>query len=208
MNEAETLGASKLTGSMVPKDFAFALPLEPYPYDPVQAKKLLAEAGYPNGFDAGELTPTPPYFEMGEAVANYLAAVGIKVKLRPMERAAFFAARNAKQLKGLCVCSTGRYGNAATRLEEFAVTWGSTAYGGYADLDALFKQQDVETDRSKREAILHQMQRLIHERVMFGPIWEYIWPSAVSKRVEEPAMMLINPYPWAAPLEDVRLKAE
>ncbi len=208
LNEAETLSASKLTGSMVPKDFAFALPLEPSPYDPVQAKKLLAEAGYPNGFDAGELTPTPPYFELGEAVANYLGAVGIKVKLRPMERAAFFAARNAKQLKGICVCSTGRYGNAATRLEEFAVTWGSTAYGGYADIDELYKQQDMETDHHKREAILHQIQRLIHERVMFGPIWEYIWPSAVNKRVEEPALMLINPYPWAAPLEDVRLKSE
>ncbi len=208
LNEAETLGASKLTGSMVPRDFAFALPIEPYTYDPAKAKQLLAEAGYPNGFDAGDLTPTPPYFDMGEAVANYLAAVGIRVRLRPMERAAFFAARNAKQLKGVCVCSTGRYGNAATRLEEFAVTWGSTAYGGYADIDALYKQQDVETDPQKREALLHQMQRLIHERVMFGPIWEYIWPSAIGPRVEDAALMRINPYPWSAPLEDVRLKPE
>jgi len=169
---------------------------------------LLAEAGYPNGFDAGDLTPVPPYFDMGEAIANYLLAVGIKVRLRPMERAAFFAAWYAKQLKGVCLCGTGRYGNAATRLEEMAVTWGSTAYGGYSDIDALFKQQDVETDHSKREALLHQIQQLIHERVMFGPIWEYIWPSAVGPRVEEPALMLINPYPWSAPLEDVRLKPE
>jgi hypothetical protein len=43
---------------------------------------------------------------------------------------------------------------------------------------------------------------------MFGPIWEYIWPSAVGPRVEEAALMLINPYPWSAPLEDVRLKPE
>src|SRR5262249_48628767 len=99
LNEAETLGASKLTGSMVPRHFEFALPREPYPYDPNKAKQLLAEAGYPNGFDAGDLTPVPPYFEMGEAVVNYLRAVGIKVKLRPMERAAFFAAHYAKQLK-------------------------------------------------------------------------------------------------------------
>src|SRR5262245_60330454 len=46
----------------------------------------------------------------------------------------------------------------------------------------------------------------VHERVRFGPIWDYIWPSGVGPRVEEPALMLINPYPWSAPLEEVRLK--
>ena len=66
---------------------------------------------------------------MGDAIVNYLMAVGIRVKSRPMEQAAFFAALNAKQLRGVCVCGSGRYGNAATRLEEMAVTWGSTAYG-------------------------------------------------------------------------------
>ena len=49
-------------------------------------------------------------------------------------------------------------------------------------------------------------QELLHEHVMFGPIWEYIWPSGIGPRVAEPALMLINPYPWSAPLEEVRLK--
>jgi ABC-type transport system substrate-binding protein len=55
LNEAENLGASRLTGGMVPRKFEFALPLEPYPYNPAKAKQLLVEAGYPNGFDAGDL---------------------------------------------------------------------------------------------------------------------------------------------------------
>ena len=206
ISEAERLGASPPVGSIIPQSFEFMLPIEPYPYDPKKAKQLLAEAGYPNGFDAGELIPSPPYFTLGESVANYLGAVGIKVKLRTMERAAFQSARTAKQLRGVCVCASGRYGNAATRIEESVISSGVYAYGGYPDIDALFKQQDVETDHTKREALLHQIQQLMHERVMFGPIWLYFWPSGIGPRVEEPAMMLINPYPWAAPLEDVRLK--
>jgi peptide/nickel transport system substrate-binding protein len=62
------------------------------------------------------------------------------------------------------------------------------------------------TDRKKREALLVQIQQLVHGRVRFGPIWDYIWPSGVGPRVEESALMLINPYPWSAPLEEVRLK--
>ena len=75
-----------------------------------------------------------------------------------------------------------------------------------AAVSALFKEQYLVTDRRKREALLHQIQQLVHERVRFGPILDYIWPSGVGPHVEEPALMLINPYPWSAPLEEVRLK--
>jgi hypothetical protein len=43
--------------------------------------------------------------------------------------------------------------------------------------------------------------------VRFGPIYEFIWASGVGPRVAEPALLLIDPYPWSAPLEDVRLNA-
>ena len=206
INEAENLGASRLTGSMVPRKFEFGLPLEPYTYDPAKAKQLLAEAGYANGFDAGDLYPWPPYSSMGEAVSANLAAVGIRTKIRTMERAAFYSALGSKKLKGLCLCINAVYGNAASRLSEIVPSDGVYAYGGYPDVDALYKQQAKETDKKKREAQLQQIQKIMHERVRYAPIYEYIWLSGVGPRVEDPALMLIDPYPWSAPLEDLKLK--
>jgi peptide/nickel transport system substrate-binding protein len=206
LSEAETLGASKPAGGLVPRTFDFALPLEPLPHDPARAKQLLAEAGYPNGFDAGELHQVPPYFSMGETIMSDLGAIGIKLRMRPMERATFFSAWATKKLKGVCVCAVALYGNAASRLSQIVPSTGNYAYGGYPDVDALYKQQARELDRGKREAMLHQIQQILHDRVRFAPIWEYSWPSGIGPRVEEPALMLINPYPWSAPLEEVRLR--
>ena len=151
LSEAETLGASKPTGNVVLKSMEYALPIEPDPYDPAQAKKLLAEAGYPNGFDGGDLTPIPPYFAAGEAAVNYLGAVGIRMKLRTMERAAFFSAFQGKKLKGVCFCTIAIYGNASTRMAENVPSSGTYAYGGWPDVDELYQKQLTETDPEKRE---------------------------------------------------------
>jgi peptide/nickel transport system substrate-binding protein len=123
-----------------------------------------------------------------------------------MERAAYYTALATKKLKGVCVCTSALYGNAASRMSEVYPSTGTYAYGGYPDIDDLYQRQAREGDKKKREAILHQIQRLVHERVRIAPIYEFIWPSGIGPRVEEPALMLINPYPWSAPLEEVRLK--
>jgi len=207
LSEAETLGASRPTGSMAPRTFEFTLPLEPYAYDPAKAKKLLAEAGYPNGFDGGDFYPYPPYFSAGESILGYFGAVGIRMKLRTMERAAFQAAWGGKKLHGICLCTMANFGNAATRLADAVLSDGAYARGADPDVDALFRQQSRETDRRKREAMLSQIQQLLYDRVRFGPVYEFIWPSGIGPRVAEAGLMLIDPYPWSAPLEDVRLKA-
>jgi peptide/nickel transport system substrate-binding protein len=206
INEAERLGYSRLTGSIIPSVMDFALKLDPYPYDPSHAKRLLAEAGYPHGFDAGDLTPLPPFTTMGEAVANYLAAVGIRTRIRGMERAAFMEAWRGKKLGGVIVTVSAAPGNAPSRLESFVITGAPYASGGYPDIDDLFKQQAGERDRKKREATLHQIQRLMYERVMFGGIFEPATLHGIGPRIEEPAIGLSPQLYFAAPYEDMRLK--
>src|SRR5262249_57937474 len=74
INEAETLGYSRLSGSIIPRAYDFALPFQPYEYDPQKAKQLLKEAGHANGFDAGEFTCDAVYAGQIEGIVNDLAA--------------------------------------------------------------------------------------------------------------------------------------
>ena len=101
INEAETLGFSRVTGSIIPASFEFYWPPPAYPYDPASARRLLNEAGYPNGFDAGEYFCDAGFASMGESVLTYLGAVGIRATLRPLERAAFSKGYSEKKYRNL-----------------------------------------------------------------------------------------------------------
>jgi peptide/nickel transport system substrate-binding protein len=205
INEAACLGFCPPTAVIIPRVMDFALQTEPLPYDPKKAKELLKEAGYPNGFDAGDLAPIPPFYIVGESVVNYLNAVGIRVKMRTMERAAFYTAWKEKKLPGLSIVGAGASGNAATRVEAFIYSKGTYAYGGYPDIDELFQQQAVERDKAKREALLHRIQQLTMERVMYAPIMDFRALVGVGPRVVEHAINTIPVHPFP-PLEEIRLK--
>ena len=206
INQAEMLGLGKEAGSFVPPSFEFALQVEPPPYDAKRAKQLLAEAGYPNGFDAGDLTPLPPYTALGEAVAGYLGAIGIKAKVRNMERATFLSTWREKKLHGLLVGATGAAGNAAARLEPFVTKDGIYAYGSDPELEGMFQRQAKELDRKKREVLLHQLQKAVMDRVLVAPIFQQAFIWGVGSRVLEPGAKLIDGYPYIGPCEDLKVK--
>ncbi len=92
--------------------------------------------------------------------------------MRPLERAGFMKSYQEKKLKNVIYGLSGIFGNAATRMEPFVISGGAYAYGGYPDIDGLFREQANELDPKKREAILHRIQQLIHEKVMVLPIWQ------------------------------------
>jgi peptide/nickel transport system substrate-binding protein len=208
INQALTLGYSRLTGNIIPSTFDFFWPPPAPVYSAARAKQLLAEAGYPSGFDAGEFFCDGSYSNLAEAVANNLQAVGIRVRLRPLERAAFFAAYSEKKLKNVIQGASGAFGNAATRLEAFVVSGGTYSYGSYPDLDGLFQEQATELDRKRREAMLHKMQQLVLEKAMYAPIWELAFLNGVGPRVQESGLGLISGHAYSAPYEDVALKAK
>jgi peptide/nickel transport system substrate-binding protein len=205
INKAETLGFSRITASIIPHSFEFAWQPPLWSYDPAKAKKLLAEAGYPNGFNAGEYSVDSAYSSVVEAIVNYLGVVGITAKVRPLERAAFFSQFKEKKLRNLVQSGSGAAGNAATRIEAFVAADGLYSYGSYPDVEGLFREQAAELDPKRRETILHKLQQLMHDKVMFAPIWELGFLNGHGPRVAESGLGLISGHAYSAPYEDVKL---
>ena len=207
INEALTLGFSKLTGSIIPTSFEYYWQPPAPTFDRAAAKKLLAAAGYPNGFESGEYFCDGTYANLGEAVINDLQAVGIRSALRPLERAAFFAGYSEKKFKNLIQGSSGAFGNAATRLEAFVAAGGAYVYGTYPDIDGLFQEQAADNDLKRRESTLGRIQQLVHDKVVYAPIWQLGFINGIGPRVGESGLGLIGGHAYSAPYEDVTLKS-
>jgi peptide/nickel transport system substrate-binding protein len=208
MNEALTLGHSRLTGSIFPENFEFYWPPPAPVYDPARTRKLLAEAGHARGFDAGDYYCDTSYANIGEVALNNLREVGIRVKLRPLERAAFFKAYSEKKLKNIVQGASGAFGNCATRAEAFVAKGGAYVYGSYPDIDELFAEQAVQMDQAKRQAILQRLQQLVHDKAIYAPIWQLAFISGVGPRVDQSGFGLIKGFVYTAPYEDLTLKGK
>ena len=138
------------------------------------AKKLLAEAGHPNGFDAGDYYCDASYANLGEAVINNLAGRG-----HPRQAAAARAGRllqGATRRRSSRTSSRGRAAPSATPPRGWrrsSVKGGAYVYGNYPDIDELFPQQATEIDRKKREAIsFTRCSSSFTSEAIYAPIWQ------------------------------------
>ncbi len=198
-----TMRGAKTPGQIVPEELLWAKKFPPIPYNPKRAKELLTEAGYPKGFDGGMLYGDKSYSTHFDLVVTYWRNIGINVKVQLMERAAYYAAMHNHTLRGVLFEASSAGGTAATRLSMVTdvVTAG---YGRYEDIESLMKQQKMEQNPKKREAILHQIQQLVVDKKMFCVLHQNATPSGIGPRVKTHAMGLIS---WfSAPYEIVELK--
>ena len=147
-----------------------------------------------------------PQIGLAEAIVNDLTAVGIRTKVRAVERAANQAAHRAKTYNALALQGSAAFGSAATRLDAFATSKGAQSWIKDPEIDAWYAQQAREKDRKQRAALLHRIQQKLYDEVRFIPLWELSVLHASGPRVAVSGLALIPLFGFSGPCEDLRLK--
>jgi peptide/nickel transport system substrate-binding protein len=188
-------GQSLPTGAMIPASHRSFPDLEArlFAFDPQRARALLAQAGYPQGFEIGLLCPNNRYVNderICTAIAGMLAKVGVKVNLTAMPRAQFFQRVDQFDV------TMHLYGwGGATTDPGFTLTpvihshdgkgKGDFNSGRYADplLDQWIEAAEHETDPDRRTSLIHDAFRRVRENVYTIPLHRQVIPWAVRSGV-------------------------
>ncbi|MBL8058330.1 MAG: ABC transporter substrate-binding protein [Anaerolineales bacterium] len=179
--------ATRAVGYVAPGELGFDN-ADPVPYDPDKAKQLLAEAGYPDGFEMGYACPESGYPKINDvclAIEQQLNAVGIRTKLDLQEANAYWDREAKKELPPLFVDSWS-----ATLPEAYARLQGALAkdetYANWYDakLDKMISDLQITVDTNARAALYGEIQKYMRENPPF--VYLYIPEAfeAVSTRVQ------------------------
>lgn len=195
-------------GMLPPRVPGFDPERAPYPYDPARARQLLAEAGYPEGF---EVTYTTHKEEMAERLAESiqadLAKVGIRVRIRLLSWPAFVTAIGRGEPDFALSAWSMDYPDPRSLLETklHSRMIGSSNDSQYSNpaLDRLLDQARGEQDPQRRRELYSQADHLAFEDCPY--IWHY---NLLRVELRQPYVKNYRPHPvWLRDLREVSLDA-
>jgi peptide/nickel transport system substrate-binding protein len=159
-------GQAAPLASTIPASYPYGsnAALKPYAYDPARSKALLAQAGFPNGFETSFYCAAAFPRALCEAVAAYWGQVGVKAQVKTIDYVAFNRINNVHQSGPLAF---SEFGNAI--YDPIHVIGGSVAKGGTwsdyfnPEVQKLIDQVEGEADRGKRDTLFKQILQLTHD---------------------------------------------
>jgi peptide/nickel transport system substrate-binding protein len=163
---------AKMTGLFVEGDLGFDSSLPDFSYDPDLARQMLAEEGYPDGFEVDLDICTCDRTDLPEAVAGELAKVGVTVILKPFEISQFNADWGAGRQNPMRA-SRLSFSDVNVYLQLWIRTGGPLSRFSDAEIDELIDAQAGEYDTEDREAILSE----IGEKARAAAPALFLWSS-------------------------------
>jgi len=158
-----------------------------YDYNPEKAKQLLAEAGFPNGFDAVILTPRGRYLndvQACEAIAGMLTAVGIRTKVNAVEFGVFAKQTQAHQIPEFMYAAWGNpHFDVLNTISTIARTGQMFCWHSNKELDELIDAAGRTVDPKKHEELLRKALRVMYDDPGFGFLYNHRDIYGVNKRL-------------------------
>ena len=162
-----------------------------YDYDPAKAKALLAQAGYPDGFDTEIVSYVLPQYN--GAVQNYLKAVGIRARVSALQ----VASAVQRSMDGKDPMDLGNFGsysiNDVSAILPYFFTGGGNDYVRDPTLQKLVEQGGSSIDPAVRRNFYSQAIHLISQQAYWLPLHTYVTTYGFSRQLN------FKPYPDEVP---------